>query len=88
MPLVTIVTGAALLRFPHSLSVSRISPGTNEVVVVVEQRGEYLAFAECGVGQTLHDRHPVPGTDEVTLQAPVPARVRGAVAVAGISGEI
>jgi hypothetical protein len=47
----------------------------DEVMVVVEQRGEYLAFADLGVGQAPYDRHPVAGADEIELQAPVPAGV-------------
>jgi hypothetical protein len=41
------------------LSASRIWPA-KEVVIAVSQRGEYLAFAEFGVGQTPHDRIPSP----------------------------
>jgi hypothetical protein len=41
-------------------------------VIVVEQRGEHLTFADLGVGQAPHDRHPVPGAHEAELEAPVP----------------
>lgn len=54
-----------------------------ERVVVLQQRG-HRPFAELGVGQAPHDRLPSPER----LQAPVEAGVGGAVAVAGVSGQL
>jgi hypothetical protein len=76
------------LRAGEALIGQQDLPGTKEVVIVVEKCGEDLAFAEFGIGQTPHDRHPVPGTDQVELHPPVPARVRGAVAIAGMSSQV
>ena len=50
---------------------------------VGQQFGGHLAFPDRGAGQAPGDRHPVRGGDQVQLQAPVPARMGGAVAVSG-----
>lgn len=47
-----------------------------------------LAFVEFGVGQAPYDRHVFDGGDQVGAQAPEVAGVGGAVAVAGVAGQV
>jgi hypothetical protein len=47
----------------------------DQMMIVVQQRREHLAFPDLGVCQAPHDRHAVPGAHQVQLQAPVPSRV-------------
>ena len=62
--------------------------GSDQVVVVFEQRLGDLAFAEFGGGQSPDDRHSLGGADQVEPEAPEESGVRGAVAVAGVPGQI
>jgi hypothetical protein len=43
----------------------------DQMVIVVGQRGEHRTFADLGVGQVPHDRHPVPVAHETGCEAPV-----------------
>jgi hypothetical protein len=51
----------------------------------IEQAGGAFALADLRVGQASGHRHPLSGGDQVQLQAPVPAGMRGAVAVAELT---
>ncbi len=50
--------------------------------------GDDLALGDVGGGELEGDRHPVGGGQQVELEAPEVARVRGAVAVGGVPGEL
>ena len=60
-------------------------PGDGDAV---EHLGGDDAFADVGGGQLPADRHPVAGADQVEPEAPEPAAVAAAVAVAGVAGEL
>src|SRR4051812_31222962 len=64
--------------------------GADEGMVGVggQQRLDRFPLADLGVGQSPHDRHPLGGGDQVEPEAPEVAGVAGAVAVAGMPGQI
>src|ERR1700730_11689563 len=53
-----------------------------------EPAGGCPASADLGAGQAPGDGHPVRGSDQVQLQPPVPAGMRGAVPVASPPGQL
>ena len=63
-------------------------PVADQVVVAAQQGLGDLAFPELGVGQSPDHRHAFRGADQVQAEAPEVARVRGAVPVAGVPGQV
>ena len=54
----------------------------------LQHRGQHLPLAEPGIGQRPHDRHPHRSAHQIQPQPPEEPGVRGAVAIAGPSGQI
>lgn len=62
-------------------------PVANQVVVVAQQGLGDFAFPEFRIGQSPDPLHALRGADQIQAKAPVIARMRGAVSVAGVSGK-